>query len=292
MSKIGIVTVLYNSETVLEDFFASLEEQEFKDFTLYVIDNNSTDNGLRKAHELAKKATFPCVFFEEKENWGIAKGNNIGIRAALKDGCEYVLLSNNDVILNPQTIKNLYEGLLKKGNLIGVNKIFYAENNRLWYAGGSNTYFRGGTIHDGLGEKDSEKYSTYKEVEYAPTCFMLIHRDVFDKVGMMDEKYFVYYDDTDFVWRCVHKNGLKISFFPTSTLLHKESVSTGGVGSDFKVYYLNRNARYFAKKNLKGFRKFLTILYSNLHTLVIKPITHNKHQLELFKKAIKDAKNM
>ena len=108
----------------------------------------------------------------------------------------------------------------------------------------------------------------------------------------MDEKYFVYYDDTDFIWRCVHQNGYKISFIPTSTLLHKESASADSVGSDFKVYYLNRNARYFATKNLRGVRRILTILYNNLHNALIKPITYTKHQREVCRKAIADSRNL
>lgn len=292
MSKIGIVTVLYNSGKVLDDFFKTLEEQKFKDFALYIVDNASADDGLEKAHRLSEKASFPCIFFEEKENWGVAKGNNIGIRRALEDGCEYVLLSNNDVVLNPDTIQNLYQGIRDHNTKIGASKIYYADTGLLWYAGGSNTYFRGGTIHDGLQKEDEEKYSRYREVEYAPTCFLIVHKDVFGVVGLMDEKYFVYYDDTDFIWRCVHQNNFKISYIPDSTLLHKESASADSVGSDFKIYYLNRNARYFAMKNLRGARKALTLLYNNLHNVLIKPITHSKHQREVCRKAISDSKNL
>ena len=113
MSTIGIVTVLYNSERVLNDFFLTLNKQTNKDFTLYVVDNASTDNGLKKAIELSKTVSFRCEFFKEKENGGIARGNNIGIKSALKDGCEFVLLSNNDVVFED---KNTIQVMIDRYN--------------------------------------------------------------------------------------------------------------------------------------------------------------------------------
>ena len=97
-NKIGIVTILYNSEAVLDDFFESLSHQTFKNFILYIVDNLSPDNSLSRAKSLGKKVDFECVYIENGQNFGVAKGNNIGIKAALKDGCNYILLSNNDSI--------------------------------------------------------------------------------------------------------------------------------------------------------------------------------------------------
>src|SRR5574344_12596 len=96
---IGIVTVLYNSESVLDDFFLSLEKQTFTHFRLYVIDNKSPDQSLAVSRNLLEKSTLDFALIENATNEGIAKGNNLGIKAALEDGCNYVLLSNNDVVL-------------------------------------------------------------------------------------------------------------------------------------------------------------------------------------------------
>lgn len=292
MSKIGIVTVLYNSEKVLDDFFRTLNAQTFKDFTLYVIDNASTDNGLEVARTLAETVSFKTVFFPEPENWGVAKGNNIGIRAALSDGCEFILLSNNDTVLNPDTIQMLMSGMAEMGTTMSVPKIYYHDTGLIWYAGGRIDYFRGGTIHDGQLKADSEAFSSRSLTEYAPTCFMLIQRNVFDRVGLMDEDYFVYYDDTDFVWRATKSGNEKIAYIPSSQLWHKESYCTKSVGNDFKLFYSGRNFRYFILKNYKGFRKFSSLAYSILHTFFVKNITYNRHQMEVYKKGIAEGKNL
>lgn len=288
MSKIGIVTVLYNSEKVLDDFFETLNSQKFKDFTLYVVDNNSTDKSLEKAQQLSQAVSFPCKFFPEKENWGVAKGNNIGIQAALKDDCEYILLSNNDTVLNPDSIQNLAEGMKRMGTTIAVPKIYYFDTGLIWYAGGKFDYFRGGTIHTGQLKQDEHRYSSESITAYAPTCFMLIHKDVFKRVGLMDEDYFVYYDDTDFVWRATKKGTEKIAFIPSSTLKHKESYCTKSIGNDFKLYYSGRNFRYFVKKNYTSLRQFFALSYSKAHTFFIKRFRYNRHQLDVFLKGVND----
>lgn len=284
MSKIAIVTVLFNSEKVLDEYFKTLDNQRFKDFSLYLIDNNSSDSSLDKARRLSNMVSFPCRFFPQDENWGVAKGNNIGIKAALKDGCEYVLLSNNDTVLNPDTIQALLDGALRMKTSIAVPKIFYFDTGLIWYAGGKFDYFRGGTIHLGQMQNDSAKYSYEKLTEYAPTCFMLIHRNVFDRVGLMDEDYFVYYDDTDFVWRATKLWNEKIAYIPLSTLKHKESYCTKSVGSDFKLFYSGRNFIYFVKKNYKGLRRISSLFYYKAHTFFIKRLKYSDRQMSIYLK--------
>ena len=265
MSTIGIVTVLYNSETVLRDFFLSLNSQTYKDFTLYVIDNASKDEGLKLAKELAQKASFRCVIIPEEENWGIAKGNNIGIKVALNDGCKYVLLSNNDVVLNHT---NTIEILLKKIESLGADiicpKIYYHHDpNLIWAAGGDYKFFDTATVHFGSLEKDNGQFNKEQIIRYTPTCFTLIKNSVFDEIGLMDEDYFVYYDDTDFMYRA-WKHHLKIIYTPETSILHNESVSTGK-NSSFRICQLVRNQFYFVRKN----RTLLTFIILLLYRLAV-----------------------
>lgn len=277
MSKIGIVTVLYNSEPVLEEFFQTLGEQTEKDFTLYIVDNASKDKSLELSRRLAATADFPCVFFAEKENWGVAKGNNIGIEAALADGCEYVLLSNNDIVLRPDTIENLLCGMKEMGADMAVPKIYYHDSGLIWCAGGRYRWLMGDTQHYGKLKPDDRQYDSVRYIEYSPTCFMLIKSDIFREIGMMDEKYFVYFDDTDFVYRAVKKNGKKLAYIPSSTLRHKVSSCTGD-GSEFSRYMNSRNVIYFARKNFSMPHRMITIIVRFMHTFLrakfIFPKTH------------------
>jgi len=288
--KIGIVTVLYKSETVLEDFFRTLNEQSYKNFILYIIDNKSPDNSLNKSKELARHTWFETKFIENNDNYGVAKGNNQGIEAALKDKCDYVLLSNNDVVLQPDSIEKLYLGLM--GNIadMAVPKIYSYDTGLIWAAGGKFTKYNGATKHFGYNKKDNKRYNKNYAIDYAPTCFMLIKREIFTKVGMMDEKYFVYFDDTDFVYRAKQRK-IKLFYICNSIILHKESTSTGRM-SDFSLYYSLRNRIYFAKKH----RRFFYFFYINnliYHYLVrsLKMIK-NKHQWQLILKAMRDGVNL
>lgn len=247
--KIGIVTVLYNSEKVLDDFFETLKRQSYKNFVLYVVDNFSPDNSLKKAKELATTCAFKSKFIENKKNYGVAKGNNQGIVAAMYDGCDYVLLSNNDVVLKDNTIEILYNGICDYKADMVVPKIYFYNSTKLWCAGGKFNKFSNTTTHFGYDKEDCLTFSKVKQVSYAPTCFMLIDKKVFHDTGLMDEKFFVYYDDTDFVYR-TQKLRKKLFYIPDSVVEHKESACTGK-RSDFFYRYIYRNRIYFISKHKK-----------------------------------------
>lgn len=259
---IGIVTVLYNCAPVLEDFFRTLDEQTYKDFILYVIDNKSSDNSLDEATRLSHVVGFKCVMLPQEENGGVARGNNIGIKAALADKCEYVLLSNNDIVLEPDTIKNLLDGMNRHGATMAVPKIYYWNTDKvIWMAGGKFKWLKARTKHRGNGEYDEGQYDVDHKIEYAPTCFMLILSDVFQRIGLMDERYFVYFDDTDFVWRAVKKGKEQLCYIYKAVIYHKVSFSTGGDESDFSIKYTNRNRILFVLKHYGALHQICVFLF-------------------------------
>jgi len=246
-SKIGIVTVLYNSEKVLDDFFESLATQSYKDFVLIVVNNNSPDKSLERTRELAKKADFETVIINNSDNYGVAKGNNLGIDKAIELKCDYVLLSNNDITLENNSIEVLMTEMAKNNASMSVPKIYFFGSDIIWMAGGHFDKKSGINIHRGCFRKDTGLYNSNEQIGFAPTCFMLLDIQVFQRVGRMDEDYFVYWDDTDFVYRAL-KSGETLWYFPKSIVHHKEGTSTG-VMSDFSIFYQNRNFVYFALKN-------------------------------------------
>jgi GT2 family glycosyltransferase len=259
---IGVVTVLYRSDTVLPDFFRSLAGQTNVQFKLYVIDNTENDSGCAISRELAARYRISINIVFNNENVGVARGNNQGIEAALADGCEYVLLANNDVDFpDPEVIAGLVQHSVEAAALAAVPKITYYGTNKIWCAGGRFSRFRAITPHAGYQREDQGQFDVQKFTEYAPTCFMLLNRRVFDEVGLMDEKYFVYYDDSDFVWR-MNNAGIRLLYVPTSRVAHKVSVSTGGIESPFGLYYTSRNRVYFSRKNLPVVLRTIAIAYS------------------------------
>jgi GT2 family glycosyltransferase len=268
--RIGIVTVLFNGEDVLDDFFASLARQHHQDFRLYVIDNSPSPSGLEKARRLAAQHGIAAEFVFNDANLGVAKGNNQGIVAALRDGCRYVLLSNNDIDFPPDTL-SLLLAQMALGEVAATPKIMYhGTNDLVWFAGGRIDAWTMRTPHIGMRCADHGQFDQPGYTEYAPTCFMLLDPVVFERIGLMDERYFVYYDDTDFVWR-MSRAGLRIRYVPDAVVQHKVSTSTGGERSAFSVYYTNRNRIYFIRKNLRGLQRACALGYMLLTRLVNSP---------------------
>jgi GT2 family glycosyltransferase len=262
MAKIGLVTVLFKSDNVLPGFFASIAKQTHKNYILYLVDNSAnpvTDNIIQKC--LTENPVTDYRHIKNSANVGVAEGNNIGISRALDDSCSHILLLNNDIELEQDLVFDSMLSLCEtNGEKIIVPKIFYYDTRKLWMAGGVMNTWRALGIHYGDGKADAPEYNVAKYITYAPTCFMLIESSVFKRVGMMDEKYFAYYDDTDFVFRAL-KVGYKMYYDPALTVLHKVSSSTGG-DSTFYIYYSNRNKIYFIRKNLHGLVKYFAIGYT------------------------------
>ena len=250
MAKIGLVTVLYKSDNVLPDFFKSIAKQTYKDYILYLVDNSSAPSSDKIIEDcLAENTITQHTHIKNIDNIGVAEGNNIGIRQALADGCSHIILLNNDIELEQDFVFSQMLSLCEKGEKIIVPKIFYYDTRKLWMAGGVMNKWRALGIHYGDGKDDAPEYNVAKNITYAPTCFMMVESSVFKKIGLMDAKYFAYYDDTDFVFRAINA-GYKMYYEPALTVLHKVSSSTGS-NPVFYIYYSNRNKIYFIRKNLK-----------------------------------------
>lgn len=256
MATIGLVTVLYKSDAVMPDFFSSIAKQNYKDYILYLIDNSPSPSSDKIIEDcLAQHIITRYVHIKNEGNTGVADGNNIGISRALADGCSHIILLNNDIELEQDFVFSNMLALCEKGETIVVPKIFYYNTRKLWMAGGYMNQWRALGIHYGDGKDDAPEYNKARYITYAPTCFMMIESSVFKTVGLMDAKYFAYYDDTDFVFRAI-KAGYKMYYEPALTVLHKVSSSTGS-NPTFYVYYSNRNKIYFIRKNLKGIVKLV-----------------------------------
>lgn len=250
MVKIGVVTVTFNSESVIKTFLHSLFSQTYKNFILYVIDNNSTDRTIN----ILDKFNKPLVCIKNNYNQGVAKANNQGIRKAIKEGCSHILLINNDVEFEENVLDSLIFNHKSSNCSIITPKILYSDfSNTIWYAGSSFSKFRSYMpTHVGFRELDQGQYDTPSKVEYAPACCLLISKEVFSHVGFMDENFFVYFDDTDFCYR-IKKNGRhNILYSPNIKIYHK-------VGGLTNMY--NKNSRFksnfFIEHNIKNHAYFL-----------------------------------
>lgn len=245
--KIGAVTVTFNSATVLDEFMESTLAQSHSDFVLYVIDNASTDETLKI---LTKYQDPRIVLIANPDNRGVAEGNNQGIERALADGCDEILLINNDTRFETGLFATMLAARARHGADMLVPKMMYHDpENLIWCAGGKFDSLRAcKTVHFGDLEVDRGQYDTAQRISYAPTCCMLIKSEVFARLGLMDKNYFVYFDDTDFCMRA-KEQGVSLWYDPVGVLYHKVSSLTGGETSDFTIRICTRNKVYFILKH-------------------------------------------
>lgn len=249
MAKIGLVTVLFKSDDVLKDFFESLSIQLFTDYHLYIIDNSASVETDRLIGELAARYPVPAfTHVKNDHNAGVAAANNQGMRLSMQQGDEFVLLLNNDIMFTqPFLLGRLVSYAAERKEDMVIPKILYYGTRKIWLAGGEFVHWKGTSITIGDKQEDADVYNHEQYFDYAPTCFMLLSRKVIEEIGYMDEAYFVYYDDNDYVMRAIRKS-FKIFYMPDIEVFHKVSFSTGGSESLFSIYYLNRNRIYFIRK--------------------------------------------
>ncbi len=223
---------------------------------LVIVDNSPVPDGVL-AKQLAGKKGIKLI--TTLQNTGFAKGNNLGIAYGLKRGCDYFLILNNDVLVDRLFLTNLL-AVLDLGFDMAVPKIYFAKGHEyhqnqyqpqdlgkvIWYAGGEfdwdNVYSR----HFGINQVDHGQFNQLKQIEFANCCCLLVKKTVFKKIGLFDEKYFLYWEDGDFSVRA-RQAGFRIAYQPLSKIWHKNSHSSGA-GSKLHDYYLTRNRLIFGFK--------------------------------------------
>ncbi|AXV33691.1 glycosyl transferase [Aeromonas hydrophila] len=277
--KLGLVTVLYNTPEVLEDFFKSLACQIYNNFILYVIDNSSKPESLRLARELASQYGIETTFIDnEGNNVGVAAGNNQGALAAESDECDYIVFINNDLLFEQSTVfLELVKVAIDDNVKVLSPLILNFPAGNIWYAGGEIDELKAVAPHFMIDEAYKPNTIGRARFTYAPTCFLMIARDIWEQVGLMDERYFAYYDDTDFLYRIV-QSGFLVELIPSALIYHKVGSSTGGDISRFGMYHLTRNRIYFIKKNIKGMKKFISLVYT-LMTRLFRMLTIKNPEL-------------
>lgn len=246
---IGIVIVNFNGAKFQNECIESILKSTYQDFRIIVVDNGSTDDSMSQLSAFDDARIEPILV---GENVGVAKGNNIGIERSLSDGCDASLILNNDTVLEPDMLEKLVKALEK--DAAACPMIYYWSNPEVfWFCGGAFAAKKGLSLHVGNDVKDTGQ-PLPDHCEYAPTCCLLVKNSVIKEIGMMDEAYFLYFDDADFAMR-LKLAGRPIAMVRDAKLYHKVSMSTGGATSKTVTYYMNRNRFYFLDKFKGQFSK-------------------------------------
>lgn len=238
-----IILINYNCERYILKCLESIIENNFILSNVLIVDNNSNDNSIDCILENFKDVNI----IYSKVNLGFAGGNNLGIKWALSRSYNNVILLNPDTILDRDFIYELHKMVEEKCLLVPSissevgGKLVYSNNN-----GGIN-FFTGRTINKSFSYNDLDvNNSCY--INMASACAILLPYTFFKDVGFFDENYFLYWEDTDLLYRGI-KSGYRIKYVGRSKLFHDESSSSGGKFSDVSVYYNYRNRLYFMRKH-------------------------------------------
>jgi len=250
MPTVFVIIVHLNGKTLLAECLNSLRKVDYPPYEVIVVDNGSSD-GSRDF----LRASYPGVkLIENATNLGFGGGNNLGIRYALGKNPDYLLLLNNDTLVDPSFLRELI-AVAEEDPKIGIAgpKIYYdARPEKIWFAGGAVNLFAGLIRHRGIRKMDRGQYDEIEEVDYITGCCLLIKREVITHLGTFDPIYDpAYYEDVDLCLRA-KSAGYRVVFVPRAKVWHKISASGGGEYSSFKIYLKTRN--YF--KLLKIHTKF------------------------------------
>ena len=252
--KVSIITVNYNG---LKDTCSLIDTIPIEDSSIEVI---VVDNASHSDEASVLEARYPNInVVRSNENLGFAGGNNLGIKKAKG---KYIYLVNNDTEFKAFNVNPLIERL-ESSDKIGIvcPKIrFFWQPQPIQFAGYtplSKITMRNKCI--GFGEEDRGQYNVARITPYAHGAAMMIRREAIEKVGLMPEDYFLYYEELD--WSMMFRRaGYEIRYEPASEIFHKES-STTGQSSPLRTFYITRNRLLFTKRNGNGIYKLISYIY-------------------------------
>lgn len=251
LNKVAIIILNWNNYKDTAECLQSVDQLDYKNFCVFLIDNHSHDHSFRKLKEDYERHQYnmEIVFIQSDENLGFAGGNNLAIKQAYDQGYPYFWLLNNDTIVSPDSLTYLVEELDTNSDAgMAGSKIYYYGTRTIWFAGGEINTFTGRAKHPGIGEFDRGQYDLRREVDYITGCSLLVRREVIDSVGLMKKEYFLYFEEAEWNLRAGNA-GWKMIYRPESLIFHKVSVSTGGENKQapFVAFYEIRNAYWMIK---------------------------------------------
>jgi len=250
MDKLAIITVVYNNYDVLKDFLKSLQKQNNKNFKLFISDLSDDKKNINPKGVKTKVL--------QDKNKGFAFGVNIALKAAIDKDYKYFCILNNDTYFKEDFVSRCLSSIKKNPTSIVGGKIYYArgyeyhkrryrkkdKGNVIWFAGGYIDWKHAMSFHSGVDKVDKGQYDKFKETGFITGALMLFDQNIIDKIGFLDETYFLYFEDADFCIRAINKK-IKLYYDPSVIIWHKVSQSTGGSGSNIHIRYQSKNQLKF-----------------------------------------------
>lgn len=258
MKKVAVVVLNYKVKDFTIRCVRSLLKSTYP-VEIIVVDNNSGDS----IDQVIAK--YPqVIFIQNSINSGYTGGNNLGIKEALKRGADGVFILNPDTEISPTCIQSCIKVVETEAAGIIGPKILFPDRQKIWYAGGIFDSANVLGTHRGVDEPDHGQYDQIEETDYVSGAAMFIKKEVFEKVGYFDERYFLYYEDSDYCLRA-KSAGYQMIYNPQAVVYHHNARSTG-LGSTVQDYFITRNRMLLAAKFLP-LRTRLALLREALRNL-------------------------
>lgn len=256
--KVHIVILNWNGWKDTIECVESCLQLRYPDFRILIVDNASSDGS-----EAMLREHLPHVdIVQSGSNLGYAGGNNIGIRYALAQGAEYVWLLNNDTRVDAAALEEMVQvtKVDPTVGMVGPKILLYSRPGHLNCIGSTINLTTGQPSLIALGEEDDGRFDDVREMDTLSGCSLLVRRDVMDAVGLMDERFFLFYEETDWILRA-KRAGFKMMYVPKARIWHKVSASVGGHQSPLMLYYMMRNNPLLMRNNVgaSAFARFLVI---------------------------------
>jgi len=264
--KVKIILVSFNRPELTIACLYSLSKINYSNYSIVIIDNASQD-GAPKAIQHA----FPKVrIIELSKNLGFVGGNNLGLEAAVEDQSDYALLLNNDTEVAPDFLRILVDAAESEDQIgvVGPMIYYFDDPKRIWSAGGAIEWSKGTTRMVGLDELDQGQFGNAPvKANFVTGCALLVKMRVVSAVGRLDERFFLYYEETEWCTR-IAQAGYSVVFVPAAKIWHKISTTQRAV-SPMVHYYMTRNRLLFLRLSKSGWQAWANVLLKEyLRTLL------------------------
>lgn len=239
--KLAVILVNYNGKSYNEACIESVRANRVQaKVRIIVVDNASSDGSVQTLRE-RYAGEEQTELIELDDNSGFSCANNVGIRRAQAWGADAVLLLNNDTEIGETMLQELLACAARHPGSVIVPKIYYSDDRkRIWSAGGSVSPVIRKVRHIGLDEEDRGQYDEERRIFFATGCCLFLPMQVIRQAGLLDERFFLYYEDTEYSFR-LRELGIDIYYCPQAVMYHKVGASSKGADSPLCAYYIARN---------------------------------------------------
>jgi len=250
--SVWIIVLNWNRPEDTLQCVSSLRLLDYPSYRILIVDNGSTDDSVEQFRKLTD-----VELLVSDRNLGFGVGNNLGIEYALSHGADYTLLLNNDTTVSPPLVSTLVK-VAESEPQIGIvgPTIFYSGSpDQVWFSG---MRFGFGLYVIRVGRRLGRQRAPLEDVDFVSGCGMLVRRELWNRVGLFDPRFFMYYEDLDLCVRAAQA-GYRLVSTTEAHMWHALSASTGGPDSPMKQYYQVKSTFLFCEKHTRGLTRVVTV---------------------------------